>query len=140
MKLILPCKFGEVFTTLPNRSGQTYEYKLVGYNNGMKWHDQYDPSLNGVKVSDLSKSIVFLDSVYIPPVFEIDVPDRFIEPHSLSEHQSTRKADVYFWGTSLDETGILRFDFIFPKERYRHEYIKSQPLTELFAGYVLEGR
>ena len=124
MRVPLPCKLGEEFETVPDIYGRTYHYRLTGFDRGVGSIDgggYNDPTIRAKVVSEYRQNTSFLHAGQFIASYEVEIPDRLMELHPVSEHGVNSKASAYLFGVNLNDDGAPEWDFVYPNDRYRHQ-------------------
>lgn len=142
MRVLLPCKLGEIFETMPDRMGKTYRARLTGFDRGMGSIAGYDsPTLHCKKINSRgfigeTENTSFLHIDSIKPAYEILIPDHLMKLHPIGEHGISSKAAVELCGVYFTDDKGVQLDFIYPGTHYQHKQFSCPDLEQyLWAAY-----
>jgi hypothetical protein len=144
MRILLPCKLGEVFETTPDRMGKTYRARLTGFDRGMGsiTGSGYDnPTLHCKKINSQgfigkNENTSFLHADSITPTYEILIPDCLMELHPIVEHGISSKATAELFGVYFTDDEGAQWDFVYLRNYYQHKQFSCPDLDQyLGAAY-----
>lgn len=146
MRVLLPCKLGEIFETTPDRMGKTYRARLTGFDRGMgsitgSGYD--DPTLHCKKFNSRgfigeNENTSFLHAGSIRPAYEILIPDRLMELHPIEEHGISSKAAAELFGVYFTDAEGVQWDFVYPGSHYQHKRFSCPDLDQYLGAAAYE--